>query len=315
MAHPDSDGAAEMLEGGHRAIATAALRLAELYAGRMQIHARLREQQARAGGDSDQQHATIAAAAHQMLQNIGDDQLRSVPNGPDGEGEKVRAEAVRDVPLEEFTHAHQQAAQELAGTGTGVAAADEDAVIRRQFEILESEAFVRAVIDDKEQWEARRIAATTPRPDPAPRRRTGRRRNLAGPHRTSGLRPLPGHPGRQRHRDSRSSAGESGEPIRIHTDRPQRRNQPGEAQLRLRRSSRCPRRHPGPQRLRPRHHRKRHDHRPGLRHRRRRSSDPRRHKTAPSSAGPESRRRAGTPNSWPVSNTERGISAQPDLPT
>jgi len=167
MAHPDSDGAAEMLEGGHRAIATAALRLAELYAGRMQIHARLREQQARAGGDSDQQHATIAAAAHQMLQNIGDNQMRSIPNGPDGEGEKVRAEAIRaeairDVPLEEFTHAHQQAAQELAGTGTGVAAADEDAVIRRQFEILESEAFVRAVIDDKEQWEARRIAATTP---------------------------------------------------------------------------------------------------------------------------------------------------------
>jgi len=160
MAHPDSDGAAEMLEGGHRAIATAALRLAELYAGRMQIHARLREQHARAGGDSDQQHATIAAAAGQMLlRNTGADQLRSVPNGPDGEGEKVRAEAVRDVPLEEFTHAHQQAAQELAGTGTGVAAADEDAVIRRQFEILESEAFVRAVIDDKEQWEARRIAA------------------------------------------------------------------------------------------------------------------------------------------------------------
>jgi len=165
MAHPDSDGAAEMLEGGHRAIATAALRLAELYAGRMQIHARLREQQARAGGDSDQQHATIAAAAGQMLlRNTGDDQLRSVPNGPDGEGEKVRAEAIRDVPLEEFTHAHQQAAQELAGTGTGVAAADEDAVIRRQFEILESEAFVRAVIDDKEQWEARRITASAPNP-------------------------------------------------------------------------------------------------------------------------------------------------------
>ncbi len=165
MAHPDSDGAAEMLEGGHRAIATAALRLAELYAGRMQIHARLREQQARAGGDSDQQHATIAAAAGQMLlRNTGDDQLRSVPNGPDGEGEKVRAEAVRDVPLEEFTHAHQQAVQELAGTGTGVAAADEDAVIRRQFEILESEAFVRAVIDDKEQWEARRITASAPNP-------------------------------------------------------------------------------------------------------------------------------------------------------
>jgi len=167
MAHPDSDGAAEMLEGGHRAIATAALRLAELYAGRMQIHARLREQQARAGGDSDQQHATIAAAAGQMLlRNTGDDQLRSVPNGPGGVGEKVRAEAIRDVPLEEFTHAHQQAAQELAGTGTGtgVAAADEDAVIRRQFEILESEAFVRAVIDDKEQWEARRITASAPNP-------------------------------------------------------------------------------------------------------------------------------------------------------
>ena len=168
MAHPDSDGAAEMLEGGHRAIATAALRLAELYAGRMQIHARLREQQARAGGGSDRQHATIAAAAGQvLLRNTGDDQLRSVPNGPGGAVEKVRAEAiraeaVRDVPLEEFTHAHQQAAQELAGTGTGVAAADEDAVIRRQFEILESEAFVRAVIDDKEQWEARRITATTP---------------------------------------------------------------------------------------------------------------------------------------------------------
>jgi len=171
MAHPDSDGAAEMLEGGHRAIATAALRLAELYAGRMQIHARLREQHARAGGDSDQQHASIAAAAGQMLlRNTGDDQLRSVPNGPDGEGEKVRAEAIRDVPLEEFTHAHQQAAQELAGTGTGtgtgtgVTAVDEDAVIRRQFEILESEAFVRAVIDDKEQWEARRIAASAPNP-------------------------------------------------------------------------------------------------------------------------------------------------------
>jgi len=170
MAHPDSDGAAEMLEGGHRAIATAALRLAELYAGRMQIHARLRKQHARAGGDSDQQHATIAAAAGQMLlRNTGDDQLRSVPNGPDGAGKKVRAEAIRaeairDVPLEEFTHAHQQAAQELAGTGTGVAAADEDAVIRRQFEILESEAFVRAVIDDKEQWEARQITAAAPNP-------------------------------------------------------------------------------------------------------------------------------------------------------
>jgi hypothetical protein len=34
MAHPDSDGAAEMLEGGHRAVATGALRLAELYAQR-----------------------------------------------------------------------------------------------------------------------------------------------------------------------------------------------------------------------------------------------------------------------------------------
>jgi len=164
MAHPDSDGAAEMLEGGHRAIATAALRLAELYAGRMQIHARLREQQARAAAESDQRHTSIAAAGQVLLRNTGDDQLRSVPNGPDGEGEKVRAEAIRDVPLEEFTHAHQQAAQELAGTGTGVAAADEDAVIRRQFEILESEAFVRAVIDDKEQWEARRITASAPNP-------------------------------------------------------------------------------------------------------------------------------------------------------
>jgi len=152
------------LEGGHRAIATAALRLAELYAGRMQIHARLREQQARAAAESDQQHTSIAAAGQMLLRNTGDDQLRSVPNGPDGEGEKVRAEAVRDVPLEEFTHAHQQAVQELAGTGTGVAAADEDAVIRRQFEILESEAFVRAVIDDKEQWEARRITASAPNP-------------------------------------------------------------------------------------------------------------------------------------------------------
>jgi len=181
MAHPDSDGAAEMLEGGHRAIATAALRLAELYAGRMQIHARLREQQARAGGDSDQQHATIAAAAGQMLlRNTGDDQLRSVPNGPDGVGEKVRAEAiraeaVRDVPLEEFTHAHQQAAQELAGTGTGVRPRRH----RRQ----------RTVGSPPDRRDH-------PRPDPAPRRRTGRRRNLAGPHRTSGLRPLPGHPSR-----------------------------------------------------------------------------------------------------------------------
>jgi len=150
------------LEGGHRAIATAALRLAELYAGRMQIHARLREQQARAAAESDQRHTSIAAAGQVLLRNTGDDQLRSVPNGPDGEGEKARAEAIRDVPLEEFTHAHQQAAQELAGTGTGVPAVDDETVIRRQFEILESEAFVRAVIDDKEQWEARRIAATTP---------------------------------------------------------------------------------------------------------------------------------------------------------
>ncbi len=162
MAHPDSDGAAEMLEGGHRAMATAALRLAELYAGRMQIHARLREQHARAAAESDQRHTSIAATAHQMLQNTGDNQMRSIPNGPGGEGEKARAEAIRDVPLEEFTHAHQQAAQELAGTGTGVPAVDDETVIRRQFEILESEAFVRAVIDDKEQWEARRIAATTP---------------------------------------------------------------------------------------------------------------------------------------------------------
>ena len=37
MAHPESDGAAEMLEGGHRAISTAAMRLAELYAQRLQI--------------------------------------------------------------------------------------------------------------------------------------------------------------------------------------------------------------------------------------------------------------------------------------
>lgn len=67
MAHPDSDGAAEMLEGGHRALSTAALRLAELYAQRMQIYARLREQQARVAADTDRRHTTIAAAAAQML--------------------------------------------------------------------------------------------------------------------------------------------------------------------------------------------------------------------------------------------------------
>lgn len=52
--------------------------------------------------------------------------------------------------------------QELAGTGTGIPAVDQDTVIRRQFEILESDAFIRAVLDDREQWEAREIAADTP---------------------------------------------------------------------------------------------------------------------------------------------------------
>jgi len=161
MAHPESDGAAEMLEGGHRAMATAAMRLAELYAGRMQIHARLRERQARAASATDQRHADIAAAATQTLNTAA---RRTPPNftGQGTDSDQARAEAIRDVPLDEFTQAHQQAVQELAGTGTGVAAADEDAVIRRQFEILESEAFVRAVLDDQEQWEARRIAASTP---------------------------------------------------------------------------------------------------------------------------------------------------------
>jgi len=161
MAHPDSDGAAEMLEGGHRAIATAAMRLAELYAQRMQIHARLREQRARAASATDQRHADIAAAATQTLNTAA----RRTPPSFTGQGtdsDQARTEVIRDVPLDEFTQAHQQAVQELAGTGTGVAAADEDAVIRRQFEILESEAFVRAVVDDQEQWEARRIAASTP---------------------------------------------------------------------------------------------------------------------------------------------------------
>ena len=36
--------------------------------------------------------------------------------------------------------ARAQAEQELGGTGTGVAAVDDDAVTRRQFEILESES-------------------------------------------------------------------------------------------------------------------------------------------------------------------------------
>jgi len=163
MTHPESDGAAEMLEGGHRAITTAALRLAELYAQRMQIHARLREQHARTAADADRQRTAIAATADQILRTTSD-QRREEPtrnDGPGGDGAKARAEAIRDVPLEEFTQAHQQATQELAGTGTGVAAVDEDAVIRRQFQILESEAFVRAVLDDREQWEARRITAST----------------------------------------------------------------------------------------------------------------------------------------------------------
>ena len=161
MAHPDSDGAAEMLEGGHRAMATAAMRLAELYAQRMQIHARLREQQARTDSHTDQRHATIATVAAQTLNTAA----RRTPPSFTGQGtdsDQARAKAIRDVPLGEFTQAHQQAVQELAGTGTGVAAADEDAVIRRQFEVLESEAFVRAVVDHQEQWEARRIAASTP---------------------------------------------------------------------------------------------------------------------------------------------------------
>ena len=165
MAHPDSDGAAEMLEGGHRAMATAAMRLAELYAGRMQIHARLREQQARAASDTDQRHADIAAAATQTLNTTA---RRTPPNftGQDTDSDQARAKAIRDVTPDEFTQAHLQATQELAGTGTGVPAVDDETVIRRQFEILESEAFVRAVLDDREQWEARQIAAT-PTPDRA----------------------------------------------------------------------------------------------------------------------------------------------------
>ena len=159
MAHPDSDGAAEMLEGGHRAVATAAMRLAELYAQRMQIHARLREQRARAASATDQRHADIAAAATQTLNTAA----RRTPPSFTGQGtdsEQARAEAIRNVTPDEFSQARVQAAQELAGTGTGGDAADEQAVTRRQFEILESEAFVRAVLDDREQWEARQIAAT-----------------------------------------------------------------------------------------------------------------------------------------------------------
>lgn len=160
MAHPESDGAAEMLEGGHRSLSTAALRLAELYAQRMQIQARLREQQARVTGGEDRAHAAIAATAGQMLQNPAGGGFPSMPSS--GKAEKAHADAIRDVPLDEFSRVHAQAAQELAGTGTGVVAVDEEAVLRRQFEILESEAFIRAVLGDQEQWEARTIAATGP---------------------------------------------------------------------------------------------------------------------------------------------------------
>ncbi len=160
MAHPDSDGAAEMLEGGHRAMATAALRLAELYAQRMQIHARLREQQARAAADTDQRHAAIAAAAQTL--NTGGDRSAPTTRNHAPDRETARVEAIREVTPDEFSQARVQAEQELAGTGTGVAGIDDEAVTRRQFEILESEAFVRAVLDDREQWEAREIAGGAP---------------------------------------------------------------------------------------------------------------------------------------------------------
>jgi hypothetical protein len=161
MAHPDSDGAAEMLEGGHRALSTAAMRLAELYAQRVHIQARLREQQARSAAELDQRHTTLVTTAAQTL-NTAAGQSPPEPLTGSTDREQTRAAAIRDVTPEEFTHARAQAEQERNGTGSGVAAADEDAVTRRQFEILESEAFIRAVLDDREQWEARQIATTPP---------------------------------------------------------------------------------------------------------------------------------------------------------
>jgi len=310
MAHPDSDGAAEMLEGGHRAMATAAMRLAELYAGRMQIHARLRERQARAASATDQRHADIAAAATQTLNTAA---RRTPPNftGQGTDSDQARAEAIRDVPLDEFTQAHQQAVQELAGTGTGVAAADEDAVIRRQFEILESEAFVRAVLDDQEQWEARRIAASTPD-------RTAHRSDELAAAEVWLARTAPAdfatYRATQVGQDTSSAETAQENLVNRYESTPHRpagRGQYGPARLRLGCSTLNSCHRSGPWRLRPGHHRKRDDHRPGLRHPSRRLGDPRRHQTPACQNIPEPRHRTGTPNSRPLTAVDRPPKCRP----
>ena len=161
MAHPDSDGAAEMLEGGHRALSTAAMRLAELYAQRVHIQARLREQRARSAAELDHRHTALVTAAAQTLHTAAGQSPPGLLTGST-DREQTRTAAIRDVTPEEFSHARAQAEQEQNGIGSGIAAPDEDAVTRRQFEILESEAFIRAVLDDREEWEARQIATSPP---------------------------------------------------------------------------------------------------------------------------------------------------------
>jgi hypothetical protein len=65
MSHPDSDGVAELLEGGSRAAATGALRMVELSQRRLQgtLHQQTREAQA-AGEATTAQHVALTAVAH-----------------------------------------------------------------------------------------------------------------------------------------------------------------------------------------------------------------------------------------------------------